>query len=81
MDHDQQECQPSSTKVERKVVEKNRRNQMKILYSKLNSLLPSYNSKVLHFRFPSKLFPHQTNKPIFHANLNYHPNRFMEVRS
>jgi len=42
--------QPSSsntTKVERRLVEKNRRNQMKILYSKLNSLLPNYNPKVL----------------------------------
>ncbi|XP_027348195.1 transcription factor bHLH162-like [Abrus precatorius] len=37
--------QPSSTKVERRLVEKNRRNQMKILYSKLYSLLPSYNPK------------------------------------
>ncbi|KAK7312813.1 hypothetical protein VNO77_36964 [Canavalia gladiata] len=37
--------QPSSTKVERRLVEKNRRNQMKILYSKLNSLLPNYNPK------------------------------------
>lgn len=40
----------SSTKVERRLVEKNRRNQMKILYSKLNSLLPSYNPMV-HFNF------------------------------
>ncbi|XP_022948053.1 transcription factor bHLH162-like [Cucurbita moschata] len=30
----------STNKVERKVLEKNRRNQMKLLYSKLNSLLP-----------------------------------------
>jgi len=36
----------SSTKVERRLVEKNRRNQMKILCNKLNSLLPSYNPKV-----------------------------------
>ncbi|RZB75391.1 Transcription factor bHLH162 isoform B [Glycine soja] len=35
----------SSTKVERRLVEKNRRNQMKNLYNKLNSLLPSYNPK------------------------------------
>lgn len=43
--------QPSSTtKVERRLIEKkNRRNQMKILYSKLNSLLPNYNPKVLFF--------------------------------
>jgi len=41
MDHNQQGGQPSSsTKVERKIVEKNRRNQMKILFFKLNSLLP-----------------------------------------
>ncbi|KAK7342324.1 hypothetical protein VNO80_25272 [Phaseolus coccineus] len=37
--------QPSSTKVERRLIEKNRRNQMKILFNKLNSLLPSYNPK------------------------------------
>jgi hypothetical protein len=37
----------STPKVERRLVEKNRRNQMKILYSKLNSLLPNYNPKVL----------------------------------
>ncbi|XP_061351837.1 transcription factor bHLH162-like [Gastrolobium bilobum] len=35
----------SSTKVERRVIEKNRRNHMKMLYSKLNSLLPNYNPK------------------------------------
>jgi hypothetical protein len=37
----------SSTKTERKIIEKNRRNQMKTLYSKLNSLLPNQNFKVL----------------------------------
>ncbi|KAK7401953.1 hypothetical protein VNO78_13846 [Psophocarpus tetragonolobus] len=44
---DQQKgTQPSSSsKVERKVAEKNRRNQMKNLYSKLNSLLPNFNPK------------------------------------
>ncbi|RDX65079.1 Transcription factor bHLH162, partial [Mucuna pruriens] len=42
---DSLQIQPSSTKVERRLVEKNRRNQMKILYNKLNSLLPSYNPK------------------------------------
>ncbi|TKY48874.1 Transcription factor bHLH36 [Spatholobus suberectus] len=41
----QQGSQPSSTKVERKIVEKNRRNQMKNLYFKLNSILPNYNPK------------------------------------
>ncbi|KAL5573528.1 hypothetical protein UlMin_023125 [Ulmus minor] len=35
----------SSTKIERRIVEKNRRNQMKILYSSLFSLLPNPNSK------------------------------------
>ncbi|KAB5530062.1 hypothetical protein DKX38_020143 [Salix brachista] len=35
----------SSTKTERKVIEKNRRNQMKTLYSKLSSLLPDQNFK------------------------------------
>ncbi|KAK7335482.1 hypothetical protein VNO80_27351 [Phaseolus coccineus] len=41
----QQENQPSSTRVDRKIVEKNRRNHMKNLYSELNALLPSYNPK------------------------------------
>jgi len=50
---DQLGIQPSSTKVERRLVEKNRRNQMKILFNKLNSLLPSYNPKVL--KLPSFL--------------------------
>ncbi|TKY48875.1 Transcription factor bHLH36 [Spatholobus suberectus] len=40
-----QGSQPSSTKVERKIVEKNRRNQMKNLYSELKSLLPTQNPK------------------------------------
>ncbi|KDP24116.1 hypothetical protein JCGZ_25773 [Jatropha curcas] len=35
----------SSTKTERKVIEKNRRNQMKTLFSNLNSLLPKENAK------------------------------------
>ncbi|XP_011002885.1 PREDICTED: transcription factor bHLH118-like isoform X4 [Populus euphratica] len=35
----------SSTKTERKIVERNRRNQMKSLYSNLNSLLPNRNFK------------------------------------
>ncbi|XP_022748935.1 transcription factor bHLH162-like [Durio zibethinus] len=35
----------SSAKVERKIIEKNRRNHMKNLYSRLNSLLPHHNSK------------------------------------
>ncbi|KAL2331690.1 hypothetical protein Fmac_019271 [Flemingia macrophylla] len=37
----QQPPQPSSNKVERKIVEKNRRNQMKNLFSQLYSLLPN----------------------------------------
>ncbi|XP_022140719.1 transcription factor bHLH162-like [Momordica charantia] len=36
----------AGTKVERKVMEKNRRNQMKLLYSKLKSLLPDQPSNV-----------------------------------
>ncbi|KHN36646.1 hypothetical protein glysoja_001377 [Glycine soja] len=44
MDQQQRGSQP--TKVERKIVERNRRNQMKInLHSKLYSILPSYNPK------------------------------------
>ncbi|OAY35292.1 hypothetical protein MANES_12G088914v8 [Manihot esculenta] len=35
----------SATKTERKVIEKNRRNQMKTLFSNLNSLLPKQSSK------------------------------------
>jgi hypothetical protein len=42
----------STTKVERRVIEKNRRNQMKILYAHLNSLLPNQNSKVHHRSHP-----------------------------
>ncbi|KAL2331692.1 hypothetical protein Fmac_019273 [Flemingia macrophylla] len=37
--------QGSSTKIERKIVEKNRRKQMKNLCSQLYSILPSYNPK------------------------------------
>ncbi|XVF02014.1 hypothetical protein REPUB_Repub04eG0139600 [Reevesia pubescens] len=40
-----QRSRRSSAKVERKIIEKNRRNHMKNLYSKLNSLLPHHNSK------------------------------------
>ncbi|XP_027344426.1 transcription factor bHLH162-like [Abrus precatorius] len=40
----QQRSQPSSSEgIERRIVEKNRRNHMKNLYSCLNSLLPNYN--------------------------------------
>ncbi|CAK8536412.1 unnamed protein product [Lathyrus sativus] len=46
MDRYQQIGQPCSLpKVERKVVEKNRRNKMKSLFSSLNSLCPNYNPK------------------------------------
>ncbi|KEH39142.1 helix loop helix DNA-binding domain protein [Medicago truncatula] len=56
MDQNQQGGRPSSsTKVERKIVEKNRRNQMKILFSKLNSLLPSYNQKELALPLPDQV--------------------------
>ncbi|KAL2473633.1 basic helix-loop-helix (bHLH) DNA-binding superfamily protein [Forsythia ovata] len=36
---------PSSSKADRKTIEKNRRNQMKSLYSELSSLLPDQNSR------------------------------------
>ncbi|MED6161829.1 hypothetical protein PIB30_064452 [Stylosanthes scabra] len=41
--HRQGSDEPSTTtKVERRIIERNRRNHMKDLYSKLNSLLPTY---------------------------------------
>ncbi|KAF8411141.1 hypothetical protein HHK36_003680 [Tetracentron sinense] len=39
------EKQHASPKTDRKTVEKNRRNQMKTLYSELNSLIPNHSSK------------------------------------
>ncbi|KAK2651131.1 hypothetical protein Ddye_018620 [Dipteronia dyeriana] len=45
MDDQRNDQSSSSTKVERKVIEKNRRNQMKNLYSMLNSLLPNQTSQ------------------------------------
>ncbi|KAK2381130.1 hypothetical protein P8452_37197 [Trifolium repens] len=45
----------STPKVERRLVEKNRRNQMKILYSKLNSLLPNYNPKEMTLPLPDQV--------------------------
>lgn len=42
----------SSPKMERRIIEKNRRNYMKGLYSALFSLLPCYTSKVCHIYFP-----------------------------
>lgn len=43
------ENNPSSSRVERKIIERNRRNQMKALFRELNSLVPHQSSKV----FPS----------------------------
>ncbi|RDX62087.1 Transcription factor bHLH162, partial [Mucuna pruriens] len=43
------EDNPSSSRVDRKLVERNRRNQMKALFRKLNSLVPRQRSRV----FPS----------------------------
>ncbi|KAK6241700.1 hypothetical protein SCA6_007089 [Theobroma cacao] len=44
--HKEMERSPcSSAKIERKIIEKNRRNHMKNLYSRLNSLLPRHTSK------------------------------------
>jgi hypothetical protein len=40
------ENNPSSSRVDRKIIEKNRRIQMKDLHNKLNSLLPHQTSKV-----------------------------------
>ncbi|KAM1004863.1 hypothetical protein ACFX13_005053 [Malus domestica] len=37
---------PSSSRTDRKTIEKNRRNQMKALFSKLNSLVPHQRSRV-----------------------------------
>jgi len=54
----------NTTKVERRLVEKNRRNQMKILYSKLNSLLPNYNPKVLISLFSYNVFVTKKKKFI-----------------
>ncbi|MED6173725.1 hypothetical protein PIB30_062336 [Stylosanthes scabra] len=43
--HGSQPSSSTTNKVERRLIEKNRRNHMKMLYSKLNSLLPNYNPK------------------------------------
>ncbi|XP_050370163.1 transcription factor bHLH162-like [Argentina anserina] len=43
---DQQQY-PRSSRTDRKTIEKNRRNQMKVLYSELNSLLPHQRSRVV----------------------------------
>ncbi|KAK6264715.1 Myc-type [Theobroma cacao] len=39
------EHNPNSSRTDRKLIERNRRNQMKALYSKLNSLIPHHNSR------------------------------------
>ncbi|XWS15749.1 hypothetical protein CRYUN_Cryun34aG0028700 [Craigia yunnanensis] len=39
------ENNPSSSRTDRKLIERNRRNQMKALYSRLNSLVPHHNSR------------------------------------
>ncbi|GMI77627.1 hypothetical protein like AT4G20970 [Hibiscus trionum] len=44
-----------SSRTERKLIERNRRNQMKILYAKLNSLIPHYNSRVSTSSLPDQL--------------------------
>ncbi|OMO54784.1 hypothetical protein COLO4_36348 [Corchorus olitorius] len=45
----------SSGKVERKIIEKNRRNQMKNLYSRLNSLLPHHPSSKEPLSLPDQI--------------------------
>ncbi|EXB44647.1 hypothetical protein L484_010338 [Morus notabilis] len=55
-----QGSQSSATKIERRIIEKNRRNQMKVLYSKLNSLLPPQNSKEV------QTLPDQVDEAINH---------------
>nr|WIE96084.1 basic helix-loop-helix transcription factor [Loropetalum chinense var. rubrum] len=47
--------QSSSSKTERKIIEKNRRNQMKSLYSKLNSLLPKPTSNKEALSLPDQV--------------------------
>ncbi|GMN53816.1 hypothetical protein TIFTF001_022940 [Ficus carica] len=58
-----QGSQSSATKIERRIVEKNRRNQMKALYSKLNSLLPPQNSKEV------QTLPDQIDEAINHIKI------------
>ncbi|KAK7324711.1 hypothetical protein VNO77_28497 [Canavalia gladiata] len=58
MDQKQPSQPSSSTKIERKIVEKNRRNQMKNLYSTLYSVLPNHNSK------DAKAVPDQIDEAI-----------------
>ncbi|KAK8618429.1 hypothetical protein V6N13_132421 [Hibiscus sabdariffa] len=44
-----------SSRTERKLIERNRRNQMKILYAKLNCLVPHYNSRESTSSLPDQL--------------------------
>ncbi|RZC86752.1 hypothetical protein C5167_030098 [Papaver somniferum] len=54
--HNQKESASSNTKTERKIVERNRRNNMKSLYSQLNSLLiPQENSSKKLMSVPDQL--------------------------
>ncbi|KAL8461250.1 hypothetical protein ACS0TY_032642 [Phlomoides rotata] len=45
----------SAPRIERKIIEKNRRNRMKILYSNLVSLLPNHTSKVEGLALPDQI--------------------------
>ncbi|XP_022988952.1 transcription factor bHLH162-like [Cucurbita maxima] len=45
----------SAAKIERRIIEKNRRNQMKTLCSQLNSLLPNQDSKEISLSLPDQI--------------------------
>ncbi|XP_038888628.1 transcription factor bHLH162-like [Benincasa hispida] len=45
----------SAAKIERRIIEKNRRNQMKNLCSQLNSLLPNHDSKDISLPLPDQI--------------------------
>ncbi|KAJ6416608.1 hypothetical protein OIU84_002467 [Salix udensis] len=49
------ENSPSSSRTDRKTAERNRRNQMKALYSQLNSLVPHQNSREPVLSLPDQL--------------------------
>ncbi|GLT49889.1 hypothetical protein SLA2020_234130 [Shorea laevis] len=49
------ENNPNSSRADRKVIERNRRNQMKALYSQLNSLVPHPNSSREAMSLPDQL--------------------------
>nr|WKE35112.1 basic helix-loop-helix family protein [Rosa persica] len=64
----QQYPSSSSSRTDRKTIEKNRRNQMKALYSELNSLLPHQHSRVslslsLFLPLPAP-HPHQIDEAV-----------------